>query len=87
MADFSNTAVGTTESQLAQDNQRFLIFYVEADQGNTDYILFGGQGGSRHRLNAGDVWPLFDVAPAQIFVRSNSGTQKVHGLGTGDPGA
>jgi len=84
---FSNTAVKQTAVQIAPSDSRAPYAYIWADRGNSDFILIGDEGGQVADLNAGDVVPLFDVAPSDIWVVANSGTQKVHFIGHGDPEA
>lgn len=88
---FTQTAVTTTAPiQLARNDRRFPVAYLWADRTNTDYVIFGDPGliaGAGPDLNAGDVVPLFDVAPSDIYLIANSGTQKVHFIGHGDPDA
>lgn len=65
---------------------RSRICTVVADPGNTDYVLVGSDAGScLIRLNAGDSLPLFDSSPAEVWAKSNSGTQVVQFIGSGEP--
>jgi hypothetical protein len=86
-ANLGNNNVTTTPSPITGLQRRFPVAYIWAERTNTDFIRFGDEGGQLADLSAGDVVTLYDVAPNDVWVVSNSGTQKVYFIGHGDPNA
>lgn len=65
----------------------FPIVYVAASLANTATVYVGPEGTQLQDLNAGDVFPYFDLSPQDIWAYTTSASaQTVVITGTGNPG-
>jgi hypothetical protein len=77
---------GSTPYHAVSVTAVFPVVYVAASTANTATVYVGPEGAQLQDLQAGDVFPYFDISPADIWAyTTSSSAQTIILTGHGDP--